>query len=219
MTRMLQAAVTSAAAAQTLAYRVLVDMGVTSGTLYACTGNQYVYVNANTYSPVGLLGGIDPIKEESDSFPRTVRLWLSAVGSSNLFEPLRESMFNRPVSVRRCFLDPQTFTPVASAELMWSGRVNKVVVRLGDAERGNYYEVEAETTLRRKAISAYFNLETHMQTYSGDTFFSLVDQVPLFKAMWGQQPTAFTGVAARGGTPAGVPDIPNIDPFAGGYPF
>lgn len=211
MTRFLQAAVNSAAAAPTLAYRTLVDLGVTSGTVYACNGNQYIYVNANTYSPVGMLGGIEPLREESDSFPQAMRMWLSAVGSANLYEPMRESMFNRPVKISRCFLDPQDFTPVASAEVMWRGRVNKVTVRLADAERGNYYEVEAETTLRRQAPSSFFNLETHWETYSGDTFFGFVDQVPLYKALWGQQPTSFAGVSARGGTAPAVPDYSQID--------
>lgn len=212
MSRILQATVTSAVAAPLLAYRTLVDLGVTSGTVYACNGNQYIYVNAATYTPVGMLGGIEPIQEESDGFPRTVRFWMSAVGSSNLFEPIRESMFNRPVAVRRCLLDPTNFTPVASAELMWSGKVNKVSVRLGDNERGNYYEVEAETVLRKQAPSAYFNLETHWQTYSGDTFFGLIDQVPLYKAMWGQQPTYFGGTTARGST-TGTPEAPAVPDF------
>lgn len=212
MTRFEYTAAFSASSAPLFAYRQMLELGVTSSTLYFITGNQFIFALGNTYTPVGGLGGIDPIQEESDPFPRTVRMWLSAVNSSNLFEPLREDMFGRSVVIRHGYLDPEQFTLVSTPEVLWKGQVNKVEVRLSDVERGNFYEVEAESTLRRKPPVTNFNLETHWTTlgHSGDLFFSLIDQVPLSRAMWGQQPTGFAGAGARSPAAAGVPDIPQI---------
>lgn len=174
-----------------VAYRTLVDIGVTSSTLYACNGYQYIYAMGNTYSPVGGYGGIEPIQEESDPFPRGQKLWMKAVNSSDLYEPLREDMFNRPVKIYDAFLDPQTLACVHTPDCVFEGRTNEVEIRFGDSERGNFYEISAETELRREPVVAYFNKETLWVTYSGDTFFNLQHMIPTFRSMWGQQPTSF----------------------------
>lgn len=200
MTRFTHAAAESASGATLLQYRTLVDLGVTSSTLYLVNGNRYLRPGdtnalANTYSPIGYLGGIEPIGDDADGTPRSVRLWLRAVNSADMYEALREDMFNRPVVVRRAFLDPVSDTLVSTPEQLWSGYVNKVEARFADRERGNFFEIEAETSLRRRAEAINFTRET-LQTVlsqSGDTFFDFIHQVPLSKALWGQQPTAFNG--------------------------
>lgn len=199
MTRFAYSASNSAAALPQLAYRQLVEVGVTSGTLYCCTGAQFLYTLGNTYTPVGPFGGIEPIQEESDPFPRSVRGWLSAVDSASMYEPLREDMFGRNFVVRHVYLNPDDFTTVTTPELLWTGKINKVELRFTDVDRGPYFEVEAVSDLAKSAPVSNFNLETHWITmgYSGDMFFSLIDQVPLSKAMWGQQPTYYIGTNAR----------------------
>lgn len=210
--RFTHAAANSAAHAETLRYRQLVEIGVTSGTVYACSGAEYLYTLGNTYSPVGAFGAIEAIEEEADGSPRTVRAYLSATGSADLYEALREDMFNRQFVVRHGYLDPSTTAFVSTPELLWSGRINKVEARFADVERGNFIEIEAETMLRKRAPVSNFNLETHWVAmgHSGDLFFQFIDQVPLFRAMWGQQPTAFVG--ASGAVPNGgnaLPDYTN----------
>lgn len=201
MTRFTGAAATSAAAYNQLQYRQFVDLGVTSSTIYACTGNQFITASAtnnptaNTYSPVGELGGIEPIGDQADVQPATVRLWLQAVGSADFYEPVREDMFNRPVVIHHGYLDPVTDTLVSTPEVQWKGFINKVEVHIDDPERGNFFEVEAETALRRKAEVTNFTKESHWTTLgqSGDTFFSYIHQVPIVKALWGNQATTFNG--------------------------
>lgn len=186
----------------TFALRQLVDVGVTSGTIYACSGYRYLYAMGNTYTPVGVLGGIEPIQEESDPFPRGLKLWLAAINSSQLYEPLREDMFNRDVRVYEAFLDPDTFALSNTPELRWKGKINEIEIRFNDAERGNYYEVSAETDLRRTPKKAYFNKETLWQTYSGDTFYDLMHLIPTQRAKWGQEETSHVSAAPGGRTPA-----------------
>jgi len=191
VTRFLSSSQQALAENEVLMFRQLVDVGVTSGTIYACNGYRYLFAMGNTYTPVGIFGGMEPIKEDSDPFPQGIRLWLAAVSSAQLFEPLREDMFNRTVKVWEVFLDPETYAMANTPELRWSGRVNEVEIRFNDSERGNYYEVAAETELRRTPKRAYFNKETLQQVYSGDTFFNQQHLIPTFRSMWGQQPTGF----------------------------
>ncbi len=181
------------------AFRQLVDVGVTSGTIYACTGYRYLFAMGNTYTPVGVLGGIDPIQEESDPFPRGVKMWLAAVDSSDLYEPLREDMFNRTVKIWEAYLDPDTFALPNTPELRWQGKVNEIEIRFNDSEKGNYYEVTAETELRKTPQRAYFNRETLQLTFSGDTFFDYQYLIPTQRTMWGQQATTFGNYPTGGG--------------------
>jgi hypothetical protein len=218
--RFASAAANSAAHDYLMRYRQLVDIGVTSSTLYLCNGNEFVYTLGNTYSPVGGFGGMEAIDEATGRSARAIRAWLAAVGSADLVEPLREDMAGRPFVVRHGFLTQQGDTFVSTPELLWSGFINKVEVRFADPERGNFYEIEAETALRRRAPASNFNLETHQTVLaqSGDTFFQFIDQVPLFRAMWGQQPTAFSGASGvnRSGGPGNPTDFPYWDiPFRG----
>lgn len=191
MTRFLSTSQQAYAERDTVAFRQLVDIGVTSSTLYACTGYRYLFAMGNTYTPVGVLGGVEPIQEESDPFPRGIKMWLAAVDSSDLYEPLREDMFNRPVKLWEVFLDPDTFALSNTPELRWQGKINEIEIRLNDGEKGNYYEVSAETELRKTPQRAYFNKETLAVTYSGDTFFNYTHLIPTQRTMWGQQATSF----------------------------
>lgn len=182
-----------------VAFRQLADVGVTSGTIYACTGYRYLYAMGNTYTPVGIFGGVEPIQEESDPFPRGLKLWLAAVHSSQLYEPLREDMFNRPVKIWEVFLDPDSLAMTNTPELRWAGKVDEVEIRFNDSERGNYYEVSAETELRREPVQAYFNKETHWLTYSGDTFYNYMHLIPTFRSSWGGlQPSESVGGKGTG---------------------
>lgn len=211
MTRFLSTSQQALGEGETFMLRQLVDIGVTSGTIYGCTGYRYLFAMGNTYTPVGALGGLEPIQEESDPFPRGLKLWLAAVNSSNLYEPLREDMFNRTVKVWEVFLDPETYAMSNTPELRWSGKVNEVEIRFNDSERGNYYEVTAETELRKTPQRAYFNKETLWLTYSGDTFYDYMHLIPTQRTMWGQQPTSFANFpnqAPRGRPSPGGPFKP-----------
>lgn len=204
MSRYLTANQNSLSSQNVVALRQLADIGVTSGTVYACNGYRYLFTMGNTYSPVGMLGGIEPIQEESDPFPRGLKMWLAAINSSQLYEPLREQMFNRPVKVYEVFLEPETFALTNTPELRWQGLIDEVEIRFQDPERGNYYEVGAETDLRRTPKRAFFNHESQFIAFSGDLFFDWMPIIPTYRSMWGQQQQQYA--------PPSVPRPP------GGYP-
>lgn len=187
MSRDLSAAVTSAAQLPTVQYRWLCEVdSLSTGMTRACTGYQFLVFNGNTYSPVGNLGGAEKIQEDAEVFPRAVRLWFSAVSTAQIQDVLNENMFNRPVRIYRTFLT-ESYTNVATPEELFRGFINTCEMRLKDPQRGDYFEIEVESRLKRPPAAQYFNRETLHTVYaqSGDTFFDYVTQIPLRKAKWG----------------------------------
>lgn len=184
MTRIAWAAAQSASAAPQLKFRVLVDFQVTSSTLHCCTGVNQINWAGTIYSPVGNLGGMEQVTEAGDLFPRAIRLWLAAVTSAQLYEPLSENLFNKKVKLYRAFLNDGN-TLVATPEVMFTGFVNQVHVHIGDKNKGNYYEVEVESRLRKEPRASRYNAQSMIMVHSGDTFFNYVDQIQGFQNGWG----------------------------------
>lgn len=187
MSRNLSAAVTSISQLSTVQYRLLCEVdSLSTGMTRACTGYNFIVFNGNTYSPVGHLGGVEKIQEDSDIYPRAVRLWFSAVNTSQIQDVLNESMFNRPVRIYRTFLT-DSFTNVATPEMLFSGKINTSDLKLKDPSRGDYFEIEVESRLMREPRAQYFNRETLWTIFaqSGDTFFDYITQIPLRNAQWG----------------------------------
>jgi hypothetical protein len=187
LSRNISAAVTSASQSATVQHRWLVEVySLSTGTTRACTGYQFIVANANTYSPIGHLGGAEKIQEESDVFPRAVRLWFSAVNTAQIQDVLTENMFNRPVRIYRTFLT-NSYTNVATPEELFRGFINTCDLKLKDDERGDYFEIEVESRLQRSPRAQYFNRETLWTFYgqSGDTYFDYLSKIPLSQAFWG----------------------------------
>lgn len=208
MSRDLSASVTSAAQLDTVQYRWLVEVdSLSTGTTRACTGYQFVVFNGNTYSPVGNLGGAERIQEDAEIFPRAVRLWFAAVSTTQIQDVLSENMFNRPVRIYRTFLT-DSFTNVATPEELFRGFINTCEMKLKDPQRGDYFEIEVESRLRRPPRAQFFNRETLWTFYgqSGDTFFDYLTRIPFAKADWGKAITATGGGGGGGGPKRGDPD-------------
>jgi hypothetical protein len=178
-----------------VAYRLLFDVGVTSGELHFVTGRQHQVYNSNTYTAVGGLGFVNPIEEESDGFPRDIEFGICGVntlagtGSFALYEPLQEHMLGRPVRIFRQFLKPDDFTAVHTPEPRWSGTITGVNIDLNEGK----YTVKASNDLRNLARIRYFNRESFRAVDSSDTFGDWIDQIPLFKGSWGGKETNFAG--------------------------
>lgn len=190
MTRDTVASVTSAASLPQLRFRMLCRVDSTSGgTVRACSGGNFVFDGVNTWSPIGAFGSVDAIQEDSDPFPRAVRIKLAAVNTGQIVDMVNEQLFNKPVKFYRCFLD-DTLAVIGTPQLWWSGKINTVNMVTLDPQLGNYYEIECESRLRRSARAQYFNTQTLQQVLgsSGDTFFNYVQLIPLRKAPWGSLP-------------------------------
>lgn len=154
--------------------------------MYTCTGNNYITVGANTYTPVGGMGGVESVQEEPDGFPRSLKAWISIVNSVAMQAALSETLFRKRMDIYRCFLTG-SYSLVGTPQLAFRGYINQVELRLLDPDKGSYIEVEAESKLYQSGRSFYLNRETlqNVMPYSGDTFFDYVTQIPLMKSDWG----------------------------------
>jgi hypothetical protein len=206
MSRNLNVAVTSASFAEVTRFRLLVEVdSFQGGTAFACTGNNFItYFSGTsptvlaTYSPVGNLGGLDPIQEESDAFPRACKLWFSAINSASIAEVLAENVFNKRVRIYRTFLS-DSYTVVSTPEMIFKGTINTCEMKLGDPERGNFFELEVESRLAKQPVARYYDKATLSVVYnqSSSTLFDFVHQIPFTRADWGgMSVTAFSGPAA-----------------------
>lgn len=194
-----------------LKYALLVDINSTSGgNIHACTGGNFIYTGANTYLPVGLLGGMDPVTEGSDVFARAVRLQMAAVNTSQIVDLVAENLFNKQVNIWRCALDPDRQTMVDTPNLLFKGRIDTATLTINDPQKGNYYEVTVESRLKQNPRAQYFDTQTLQITMgqSGDTFFSLVTQIPNFVGKWGQFPTGYGARNPLGPPTPGGPGHP-----------
>lgn len=198
MTRFTSTSMQALSSLDVVAYRLLFDIGITSGTLRFCTGDKHLPFAGNTYIAVSTYGGVvdaGGIDEESDGFPRDLTLSVAAVGSASLYDVVTngEGMFNRPLKAYRVFLDVPTMTMVGTPELVWPGKIAEVNVYLEEGRA----EVRAISALRKTAAVQYFNRETFRSVDSSDTFGDHIDQIPMFKSQWGGQPTVFAGGSYR----------------------
>lgn len=187
MSRNVSAAVTSISQLPTVQYRLLCEVdSLSTGMTRACDGYNFIVFNGNTYSPIGDLGGIEKIQEDADIFPRAVRLWFSAVSTTQIQDVLNESLFNKPVRIYRTFLT-DSMTIVSSAEMLFKGSINTAEMKLKDPQRGDFFEIEVESRLRRNPRLQHFNRETLWTIYgqSGDTYFDTVYMIPTASAKWG----------------------------------
>lgn len=188
MSRNTSAAVTSATQLPQVRMRMLCEVwSLNGGTAYACTGDKFIY-SGTTYSPVGRLGGLEKIQEESDPFPRSVRVWFAAINSAVIADVLSETLFSKPAKLYRCLLD-DNYAVIGAPQLAFIGYVNQVDMKLADPERGNYFELDIESRLRQPTKARYFNRETLQNAFgnSMDTFFDYQAQIPMFVAPWGNQ--------------------------------
>lgn len=191
MTRTLDASVNSYISQPTAQLYTLADVVLDSGTVRAFNGAGYLMVGANTYAGVGDLGNVSPIREDTNRFSTGVTITLASVASSSLLtEAIGETMFNREVSLYRCWYNPSSLAIVNTPECWFKGNINEVNVYRGNPELGDYIELTVYSRLKREAYASYYTREDMLSgSYSGDTFFNYLDQIVGFTSMWGGEPT------------------------------
>lgn len=192
MTRHTTAAVDSALSLPEVTWAMMADIGVTSATVYVCTGNRFIYAT-NTYTPVGGFGTIEPVREEADAFPRGLKMTVALVSSQAIYEAFNEQLFNKNVTLYKAVL--QDWAVVGTPEIIFKGRINKVSGKVNGTD-GSYMELEVESRLRRESKMSFFNRETLWQTYSGDTGANYIERIPLYKSTWGSMPNGVNGGGA-----------------------
>jgi hypothetical protein len=203
-TRNLTAAVGSYMSEAQIGLRILAHVNVTSSTLYLQTGVGYLSVGTYNYGGIGKFGGVERIKDDLEKFSPGVKLWLTAVPSSDLLAEVgTEMLFNKEVLLYRAFI--RNGAVVNTPELWFRGRINEIRLHRMDPERGDHVTMECRTRLKKEAKSSYYTKEDLWLTYSGDTGFNYHAQIPGFRGQWGNLNIEFQRARFAGTHIYGVP--------------
>lgn len=172
----------------------------------AWTGFGYLNDGVNTYTGFGGLGKIEAIKEESDLFPRGLRLLVSGLPNSfnALFTELTsERLFNQEVTVSAGFVNEQRAL-VSSLSERYYGRVGAIDGAVNDPDRGTYFELTVGSPLRAPPKYDMYSDEGHRATAagSGDYIFKFLKTIATAPpAPWGDKTVGPSG--GPGGSGAG----------------
>jgi hypothetical protein len=208
------AAVESASQPGQIRLRIAAHVDSVSTPLRLVTGGNYIYTGTNTYTPIGGMATIDPVQEDTDIFPRAIRVKLAATNSAQVVDLAAENLYNKPVTLYRMVLT-DALTVVDTPQLLFKGRINTATYVPNDTQYGSYYEIEVEGRLKQNPKVMYYDRQTLWTILgnSGDTFFDQLVNIPNFIGEWGKAPTNFN-VPQPGIIPGGGPGTkPGTRPF------
>lgn len=174
----------------------------------AWTGFGYISDGVNTYTGFGTLGKIDAVKEESDLFPRGVRMSISGLPNSfNQFftELTSERLFNQEATISAGFINDQR-TLVSSLNERYYGRIGDLDGGINDAKRGTYFDVTVGSPLRAPPKFEMYSDEAHRSTAagSGDFIFQYLKSIATAPpAPWNNKVVGPSPIADGGGFRSG----------------
>jgi hypothetical protein len=179
----------SVRAAESAVYLVvLADLDFSSGAVRVHDGVGPLVFGGNTYQGIGTFGGIEVIEENIDTVARGVICTLSGIEASLISTVMTERYQGRTATFYLGLLTEQ-IAFVDTPEEIWSGRMDTMNITL--SERQATIRLTCEHRLRREPQAARMTDEDLQLQHSGDTFFGLMAQIPLYKAAWGDKPNSF----------------------------
>ena len=149
-----------------------VELEFPSGTLRMHTGVGTVQWGAGSPIPewygVGKLGGIAPIKEDTELRPNGLTLTLSGVDSDLITAAMTEDYHNQPVRVYIGFRDTSTFALTADPELAFSGVMDYMTISQGEQFGTITVHCESEFARWARPRTLLFTRESQQLLYDGD---------------------------------------------------
>lgn len=166
----------------------------TSGGNYARAwdGLGHFFDGVNTWTGLGVLGSVGPVQEESDLFPRGVRLTVSGLPSSAnpiLGELNNERLFNQVARLYTGFMKVNETALVSSLSMRFYGHIGNIEGKMGDKDGETSFELTVENPLREAPRNGTYSHADHYIQASGDTLFQFMDDIPTAPvANWGKSP-------------------------------
>jgi hypothetical protein len=188
VTRWVSGTNASRAAEEAVYLVVLADLDFSSGHVRVHDGGGDLVFGGNTFSGIGTFGSLEMIEENVDTIARGVLASLSGIESSLIATVMTEVYQGRAATFYLGLLN-ESLQFVDTPEEIWSGRMDTMSITL--AQRQASIRLACEHRLRREPQAARMTDEDLQLQYSGDTFFGLMAQIPLYKAAWGDKPNSF----------------------------
>ncbi|CAM0043793.1 tail protein [Vibrio phage K394] len=153
--------------------------------VHTSTGD--VVIGGQTYTGVGALGGIDPVKQSANNGPATLNLSLTGLDPTLVAATLNERTAGSKVKIMVCSLDDDY--KVNSASIIFAGRVSTQRFAYGQEMSIEVEIVDRLADWQRKG-SRRFDQESHTNEQPGDDYFRFIAQMSEKPLYWGSSQDA-----------------------------
>lgn len=189
MTRSLDAATLAALEADTATPIYFVELGPFQDTSPNTTerlhnGLGSITWGSNTWTGTGDLGSIDSVRESTSITPEALRMTLSGVTSDITNIVFNTNYYQRPCIVYLGALSAGAL--VADPDIVFSGFIQKIEMKLGGGASGDVVVLTAESELilfKRSRDVRYTNNELQSE-FSGDTGLEYLESVTTQNVVW-----------------------------------
>ena len=190
MTRWANTANETAAAADNVPLRLLLDLDFASGMVYAHSGVGDIVWNGNTYLGVGAYGGFRQISEEAQVNPKPVTVTLAAIPGELISSAMTEVYQGRTATLWWGIVN-DAGAWVANPEILWTGVMDTMQVELSQG-LGQIALVLEDPDYAQPQCRRY-TLQDHQLDYAGDRGLEYLSRIPGFKGNWGQPGNSYGG--------------------------
>ena len=203
MSRGFPTAVSTALAQQHVSIVSFAKLEFPSGTVYVHNSIGTYTWGSQDWLGVGSLGSISKVEEGMDVSPYAITLTLSGLDADMSSAALTEDYFMHPVTIYLGVLDADDVL-IADPTQIWAGFMDQMNVSVG-ADGGDAIQLIAESELSRFNVSRnlMYTNAAQQERYSGDLFFSHIQDVQGAKFDWGAKTP---GQSVSGGGNAGGRD-------------
>ncbi|MDW8258602.1 MAG: hypothetical protein RML32_04090 [Gammaproteobacteria bacterium] len=193
-------ATTTAFAAESVIFAVLVEMQFASGTVRVFNGSGEIIYNGQTYSGIGEYGSISSITERPDARDiHSVTLQLAGDDATMQAKVTdRDEYFGRACIVHVAPFNQQTLQPIAVEPAVFHGLMDVLTLQRSEGQITMQLTVRHHMSLWAQTTPAYYTHEYQRTIDSSDNGLSLVHTVTTRQIYWGGS-RVLTGGAATGG--------------------
>ena len=136
-------------------------------------------IEGETYTGVGSLGTITPIKQEGSAKPSGVSVELSVKDQTLLNSALMDNYQGRPASIKVCFLDVDTLE-IFETRTEFTGKVNIMNITSGSEGKVSV-KIDNRMVDWKRVDNSRYTQEDYERGLTasqlGDEFFSFINQV------------------------------------------
>lgn len=132
MTRGLTTAVSNAVQAETVMRTCAVELDFAEGFVRLCGAPVDIVFGGVIFLGVGQLGGISNVEESTELRSYGLNLTLAGVPRDSVSLAMGSYYQGRSGTVWEVVLDPTTYQPLANPVIVFRGRIDQMIVKLGE---------------------------------------------------------------------------------------
>ena len=195
MTRGLTTAVANAVSAETVLRTSAVELDFASGVLRAAGSPCDISFGGSTYLGVGALGGISGVQESPELRSYGLTLTLAGVPRDAVAIAMGEHYQGRRATVWEVVLNPSTYLPLADPICVFRGRMDQMVVHLGETATIQLSMTNRLADWERPRLRRYTD-EDQRRDFPSDDGFRFVPATAQKELVWPAK--GFTGTSGPG---------------------